>query len=675
MKYPVGARKPTPVTFGSVSYMDDYQWLEEDTPEPLAWQKEQDSLTREWLASRPSHAKSVEIQRRIPRLATDWPTYVDGRVFLRRTPAGRELQIIEVADSDQGPWRTVVDLNEMAEGEPLSLDTFVPSPDGRKLIFGWGSGGRELQNFRVIDVDSGEILHEGVRQIRPLFPTWLADSSGFYYSAYLPENPLQARVFRQILGAAHITEPEAFALSHPLMWVQRASDDRHFLVCADHLNPRADFIRDDRQGGAWLPFLDGETAQFRGDIIDDHYYAVTDDDAPCGKLVAIPLATPKDRSTWKVLLQGSKDVLATLIVVDRHLVLVDLVDTWSRIRIFDTQGKLKGEVPLPARGSISTGMLAMYTLAPMVTKGDGSHVMFPFSSPLQSPSLYKVDVHSLHVEVVAEPAMRIDGTVQSYKTTSADGAEVPYHVIARAGTDLSTSRPTLIYGYGGFALALIPGWTFNYLTAWLLAGGVVVLAHLRGGGELGPQMFHAGRLEHKQNTFNDVYAIAEDLAERNIATARHLGVVGESNGGVMATAVAVQRPDLFRAAVAQVPITDILARKRDPITVTASLDYGDPDSPEMSKVIAAWSPYQNVKDGVRYPALLIDSGSNDPRCPPWHARKLAARMQQANAGNHPILMRIRDDAGHGGAGHEAQVQFGIDYVTFFADQLGLDIRG
>ena len=673
MKYPPAPRKPTSVRFGSVSYTDNYQWLEDDTPESLEWQTKQDNLAKAWLSSRPSHAKSLELQRQIPRLSTEWPTYVTGRWFLHRRPEDQDLEVIQVSDSEKGPWRTIVDFNEMAEGEPLALDNFAPSPDGKKLLFGWGAGGRELQNLRVIDVDSGQILHEAVRQIRPLFPTWLPDSSGFYYSAYLPQNPVQARVFRQILGTGHVTEPEEFELSHPLVWVQRACDNKHSFICADHLNPRPDFIRDESTGGAWQPFLNRETAQFRGDVIGDHYYAVTDDDAPCGKLVAIPLATPKDRSTWKVLLPGSKNVLATLIVVDEHLVLIDLVDTWSRMRIFAPDGRLEGEVPLPARGSISAGMLAMYTLMPMAWKGEGGDVMFPFSSPLQSPGLYKVNVHSLKVEVVIASAIRIEGIIQSCTTTSADGATVPYHVIARAGTDLSKQRPTLIYGYGGFALALIPGWTYNYLTAWLLAGGVIIGAHLRGGGELGPQMFHSGRLKNKQNTFNDVYAIAEDLIKRNITTAAQLGVVGESNGGVMAATVAVQRPDLFRAAVAQVPITDILARKRDPITITASLDYGDPDDPEMSEVIYGWSPYQNVKDGTNYPAILLDSGSNDPRCPPWHARKLTARLQQADAGNNPILMRIRENTGHGAAGHDAQVQFGVDYVTFFADQLGLSL--
>jgi prolyl oligopeptidase len=230
MKYPLAARKPIAVTFGSVSYTDPYQWLEEDAPAALDWQNQQNAVAKEWLSSRSSRAKSLEIQSRIPRLTTDWPTYAGGRLFLRHTPTDQEFQVIQVADSEQGPWKTLVDLNEMATGEPLAFDSFAPSPDGKKLLFGWGAGGRELQNLRVIDVDSGEILHDGVRQIRPLFPTWLPDSSGFYYSAYLPDNRLQVRVFRQILGAAHVTNPEEIEPSHPFMWVQRAADNKHMII-------------------------------------------------------------------------------------------------------------------------------------------------------------------------------------------------------------------------------------------------------------------------------------------------------------------------------------------------------------------------------------------------------------------------------------------------------------
>ena len=163
------------------------------------------------------------------------------------------------------------------------------------------------------------------------------------------------------------------------------------------------------------------------------------------------------------------------------------------------------------------------------------------------------------------------------------------------------------------------------------------------------------------------------LATRGITTRDQLGVIGGSNGGVMAAAVAVQRPDLFRASVPQVPISDLLGRIRDPVTMVSTLDYGDPSDPEMAKVLYAWSPYQNVRDDVAYPAMMIDCGSNDPRCPPWHSRKLAARMQQASNGNLPILLRVRAAAGHGAVGKTQKAHQSTEVLAFLAEQLGLGV--
>jgi prolyl oligopeptidase len=178
-------------------------------------------------------------------------------------------------------------------------------------------------------------------------------------------------------------------------------------------------------------------------------------------------------------------------------------------------------------------------------------------------------------------------------------------------------------------------------------------------------------LKFKQNTFNDVFAIAEDVIARGISSPAKLGVIGGSNGGAMAAAVAVQRPDLFRASVSQVPITDTLARRRDVISMSATLDYGDPDDAEMSKVLHAWSPYHGVRNGTVYPALLLDAGQQDVRCPPWHVRKQSAIMQSANAGSNPILMLARKGVGHGASDAKGLLAQGTDWLTFLIDQLGL----
>jgi prolyl oligopeptidase len=673
MKYPVAKSVPEPVTFGRVSYTDHFHWLEEDSPESLDFQAQQNLLAQEWFSSRPAFARSQEVVGAIPHVSADAPVHCSGRWFRAHTPHNQNLQVIEIAESVMGPWSPIVDMNALAKDEPLQVDYFVPSPDGSKLAFCWSGGGREQENLWVIDVDTGERLLGSIRQLRPMWPVWMIDSTGFYYSAK-PSLESAYRVYRQVLGAEPVAEAEDFEPAHPFLWVKQASDEKHVLVVSNHTNPKPDYIREEAAGGAWRPFLKSETAFFRGDIIGDRYYAITNDGAPCGRLVSMPLATPQDRSTWKELIPGSGNVLGTMLVVDNHLVVADLIDTWSRLRVFDADGQLKGQIPLPGRGALGTSTSAYPNVIDMMWKGGAGEVLFHFSAPTQSPALYNANIHSLKVKALIEPAVSIDAAIQSYSATSADGASVPYHVIAHPGTDLSKPQPTVMYGYGGFALATVPGWCGRFLAAWVQAGGVLVLAHLRGGAELGPQMWLDGRMQKKQNTFNDVYAIAEDLFARRITTASQLGAYGMSNGGVLVAAVTVQRPDLFRAGIAQVPLTDVLGSSRDLITHSiALLDYGDPHDAEMSEVLLAWSPCQNIKDGVNYPALLLDSGSNDPRCPPWHARKMAARMQQASVSPHPVLQCVRGGAGHGAVGIEAQRTQEADFLIFFADQLGLSL--
>ena len=519
MNYPVAKAQPVAVTFGRVSYQDPYQWLEEETPEALEWQAQQDRLTQDWFKSRPAKQRADALMASIPRLESDFPVFSGGRWFRTRTPDGQTMKRVEVAEAFEGPWRCAVDVAAFANGRLLTIDIFLPSPDGKKLLLACGVNGQELAELRVLEVDSGQLLLDSIPQAYAHFPAWLPDSSGFYIVGLDPaamQN--RSKVYRHVLGSAPTTQPEEYEASAATMWVKPTADGRHMQMLADHLNPRPDYLRDETDGSGWRPFLQGETALFRGDIIGDRYYAVTNDGAPCGRLVSIPLATPRDRSTWKELLPGSQDVLATLLVVDGHLVLVDLVDTWSRMRVFDTEGRLQGEIQLPGRGSVSAIHFALFNMMDMFSKGPQGTVIFPFSSPAQSPGLYQADIHSLKVSVLSEPLLKIDAQIRDYATTSADGARVPYHVIARRDIDLSKPQPTAMYGYGGFQAALIPGWSGAYLGAWVKGGGVLVLMHLRGGGELGPEMWTQGRLQHKQNTFNDVFAIAEDVIARGLSS-------------------------------------------------------------------------------------------------------------------------------------------------------------
>lgn len=675
LSYPSARQAPETVTFAGVSFEDPYRWLEEESGEALAWQSDQDALTQSWLRALPTYdAFARRVQSLDAGHAVNVPKYAGGRWFRQYVPAGEDLDVVEVSDTPEGPGRRVIDLNAMRRDEPLALENFRPSPDGHKILFGWNEGGREGVLMQVVDVDSGDLLLENLPQHRIFWSAWLPDSSGFYYQGYDPAvSMIEARIYFHRLGEAPPTKAEEVDPTHPLAWPVIGADGQYAVIFSDHLCPRPEFIRKLGVEGSWRPFLRGEPSMFRGVILGEAFIAITNDGASRGRLVSIPLATPADRKTWRELIPASDSVLGSVLVVGDRIVLMDLVDTYSRIRVLGGDGAVQREIELPGRGVVNAfgGVYALLCMIDALALGGTDEIVYLFNSPSHGPTIYVANVATGKVRQVSEPAAFLDAIVTDGSGVSADRERIPYRVVSRRNLELSEPRPTIIFGYGGFNAALLPGWIGAMMGAWVQAGGVLVLGHLRGGGEFGPDWWTEGRLKLKQNSFNDVYAIAEDLIARGVTTPAMLGVTGGSNGGVMACATAVQRPDLFRASVPQVPITDALGRRRDAITMNSTLDYGDPDDPELAPVLNAWSPYQNVKDGIAYPAMLLDCGMNDARCPAWHGRKFAARLQAASKSDRPILLRVRAGAGHGASGASSQIEQQAEVLSFFADQLGL----
>lgn len=676
LAYPATEQRPETVRFGAISYTDAFRWLEEDADAAVAeWQRAQDGLAQAYLAGLPM---SDGFAHRIAAIGeTDditIPTFAGGRWFRRYVPENENLAVVEVSDTPTGPGRRLIDLNAMRAGEPLHLATFIPSPDGRKAIFCWTAGGREEPDVQLLDTDTGAILVDGLPHRKPQNFAWLPDSSGFIYLALDAALAGEPPLHRVTLAAPTEVTAEDVSVDHPVARPIPSADRRHIVLALDHLAPRLDYILDTKGDAGWQPFLKGIPGIFRGDVLGDRFLAITDDDAPRGRLVSIPLATPTQRETWQEIVPASDNVLAFIMVTGDRAVLLDWVDTYSRLRVIGRDGTIEGEIALPGRGMVNSfgANMVLPTMLDPIARGADGEILFVFSTFGQSAALYSANLATREIKQLSEPKYRLDVQALNLECRSADGARVLYHAVARTDLDLSKPQPTIITGYGGFNVTVAPGWLGTQWAAWIEAGGVVALAHLRGGGEHGTPWFEQGRMKLKQNSFNDVHAIAEDLIARGITASDRLGVTGGSNGGVMASAVAVQRPDLYRASVPVVPITDVLGRVRDPVTMVSSLDYGDPADPVMAEVIHGWSPYQNVRDAIAYPALLIDCGANDPRCPPWHGRKFAARVQQASTGDLPILLRVRADAGHGSVGKAQKIRMSADILAFFAEQLGLE---
>jgi prolyl oligopeptidase len=678
LAYPPVEARPETVEFGggALRYDDPYRWLEDEANEGVRhWQAAQDELARRHLASLPRYSEFLSKLRAMGASEDAvMPVFAGGRYVRRFIPDGQDLEVVELSDTPSGPGRRVVDLNAMRTDEPLQIAAYTLSNDGRMAIFAYTAGGREKPIVRLVDVESGQILCEGLPSERLGNFAWLPDDSGYFYMSMDPAAIGAGKtLFRVLVQSPQTAQLEPVEPSHFYVRPVVAADRRHVLLFVNHLAPRPEFILDTQGSATWRPFLKDVKGIFRGDIVGDHFFAITDDVAPRGRMVAIPLATADDPRTWQEVIPPSQNVLANVIAVAERVVVLDYVETYSRLRVFDRNGDLEGEIELPGRGLVNrTGsFFSFFNVTNTLMRGRDEHVDFLFATPVASPAHYTANVRTRTLVQLSPPERTLDARVHDYKTRSKDGAEVVYHVIARSDLDLSKPHPTVIYGYGGFNVAVLPGWFGNRWASWIEAGGIFVLSHLRGGGEFGSDWWQQGRLEHKQNTFNDVYAAAEDLIARGITTARQLGITGGSNGGVMAAVAAVQRPDLFRACSPEAPLTDVLARCRDPFTMAATLDYGDPSDPRMAQVLHGWSPYQNVQFGVEYPAMLIDCGVNDPRCPPWHGRKLAARMQAASSGSAPILLRVRAGAGHGAVGREEQVRQSAEVLAFFAEYLGL----
>jgi prolyl oligopeptidase len=628
---------------------DPYRWLEESSPETIAWQDRQDAIASERLAAWPGRERlgsAVAVRRHESLLFV--PQRCGERWFqlVAREPGTEPVLCVGERLGDQA--RTLVDPGAWP-GTAVSLDWFSPSPDGAYVAFGVCERGSEQSVLHVLETDTGRLLPERIANTSFGVVSWLPDSSGFFYNAGLgPDTELpQKHLFLHRLGDELPGEPEPASVREDEDYVfpQVSADGRWVAAVSSEVEPRADSIRALTADGEWLPFLVGCPGTFSGCFHDDRYLAVTTDGAPRGRLVSIPLSSPSERSTWVELVPEGDGVLRSFAVVDDRVAVVDLVETCSRIRVFSLDGPFEDEVTLPGTGTVGLSCTSSQAMIQPMLAADGGALLFAFSTFARAPALYRYDVAARQLEQLGEPAAEIPGlSSELRRCRSSDGAEVTFWVVRRAVSP--TPGPALLHGYGGWNIAHgLPSYLAE-LAPFVEAGGTLVRPHLRGGGEHGERQWHEGRLEHKQRTFDDLYAVAEALVADGVAERGRLAVAGASNGGLLAGAALTQRPELFRAVVPIVPLLDMLRHVRDPYLAEYAVEYGDPRDAAFEPILRAYSPYHNVGDGQAYPAALVVCGDSDVRCPSWHARKLVARLLEANRSEHPILLRVVREAGH-----------------------------
>ncbi|HXJ94451.1 MAG TPA: prolyl oligopeptidase family serine peptidase [Terriglobia bacterium] len=651
---------------------DPYQWLEDqNSPDTRAWIEAQDDYSRPILDGLPG--RDVLRQRLTALMNVDvigTPSEHGGRYFFERRKAGQDLFVLYMRQGLDGPDHVLLDPHPLSPDHSTSVGLMDFSKDGKLMAYFVRRGGKDEVSIHLMQTDSRHELADVLPEGNYFSVSIKPDKSGFYYARRIQAGP---RIFYHALGSDPASDKQIFGDNLGLgdIAFSRLSDDGRYLLI-DVLHGSASektelYLQDLAAQTPVRPVVNDITARFSGDLAGDRLYIQTNWNAPNGRIFLTDLATPT-RDHWREVVPQSEAVIEGISAAGGKLFVNYVHNAHAELKVFEAGGGEGREIPLPALGSAS-GVSGRW---------ESPNVFYEFSSFAQAPTIYRYDVEQAKPEVWAReevPLKSDDFEVHQVWYASKDGTRVPMFIADRKGTRRDGSNPTLITGYGGFDVSLLPSFSAE-AAAWVEGGGVFAVPNLRGGGEFGEKWHKAGMLQNKQNVFDDFLAAAQYLIDNHYTNPSKLGITGQSNGGLLVGAALTQRPDLFRAVVCRYPLLDMLRYENFLVARYWVPEYGAAVADaEQFKVLYAYSPYQNVKQGADYPAVLFVTGDGDTRVAPLHARKMAAMLQWAasseNRSDRPILLSYDTKSGHsGGRPLSKQIDELVDELSFFSWQLG-----
>ncbi len=673
----IGAGAHALLLWSLVSASDPFAWLEDgDAPAVQQWTAAQNARTRAFLDALPGRAALGQRLRglfAIGSLGVPVSRRHGQRLFYARRDGGQNQAVLFVRDGD-GPERALIDVNGDRPDGTRTIDWWFPSEDGARVAYGTSDDGSEESTLRVRDVASGQDLPDVIGRTRACSLAWAPDGGGFIYTRYpvpgeVPpgEESYHRHVFHHRLGDDPARDRPIFGEGRDRTdWpgVDLSPDGRWLAITVNQGWTKSElWLADMRAGGPPVSVAAGEDARFEViEVRDDRLYVLTTSGAPRGRIVSIDPRHP-ERARWRLIVPPGDDVIEQAVYFQGGLAVASLHDAAARLRLFGPDGEPRGELPLPGLGAL-TGLTGARDLA---------QLYFGFTSFFSPTTIFKARPGHAAQLWRALPSA-VDGAafeVQRVMVTSRDGTRLPLFLAHRKGAPRDGNRPTLLTGYGGFSVSMLPSWSPSVIP-FLEAGGVYALAVLRGGGEYGEEWHRAGMLERKQNVFDDFIASAQWLIDNGVTQPRRLAISGGSNGGLLVGAALTQRPDLFRAVVCKVPLLDMLRYHKFRIAQLWIPEYGSPDDPKAARWLAAYSPYHHVRDGVAYPAVFLQTAESDTRVDPMHARKMAARLQAADKGGGPILLEVQSRAGHGaGKPVDKVIAEAVDTWSFVFAELGM----
>jgi prolyl oligopeptidase len=659
MNIPATTYPPTPrhdfaFTAGSASIVDPYAWLEEDSPASLEWQAQQNELAERTLRSWPRYpqlsalAALAAAPARYPR--TNWLP-AGPHTFALGRPNGSDAVCLLMARNGSSSAEVLYDPSTRPLHQPGTIDWYFPSPDGQHIALGLCAGDEWHTYLHVLSVESGEFEPHSALVNGHVEVAWTPDSRGFLYAfadfdSAADPSTLWGRphIFHFRLGG---DGPQEQVLELEGMWTPPhvSEDGRYVYVYAGVGEQRPYYIAPVADTLNWSRFLADQSGSIVGTLLGERFIAIeTSTQYPRARLVDIPIATGDDRDTWTELVPMGQRIMRSIAQVDGRIVVHGFEDLQTKVWVFEPDGRLVHEVTPSELGTLApvgtrpTG--GWDDVQPILADADGSGFSFYYTSYTISPRRLHVDLRTGQLEDRSDqPPIQLNDLVVSRRSLrSKDGTELQLLLVTRQDHDVSKPSPTFLTAYGAFRNTTLPSY-LGALAAFVRSGGVFAEVLIRGGGEFGHDWWQAGRYERKQDSFDDVYAAAEYLFASGIAERGRLAFYGCSHGGMLAGTVLTQRPDLFGAVVVGAPVLDLLRFHLDPYLAWACIkEYGNPLDREESGWLRAYSPYHNVRQGVKYPPVLIICGEQDQRTRPLHGRKMVAQLQAAGAST--ALLRV-----------------------------------
>lgn len=654
LSYPEAIKDNTVDTYFGTEVADPYRWLENDTSQATsAWVKAENDITNAYLAKIPFRNK---LKERLTQLTNyekiGTPFKKNGKYYFYKNDGLQNQNVLYVKETLDGEAKVLLDPNKLSDDGTVALNGISFSKDGKYMAYAISRSGSDWIEIYVIDLATGELTDDHILWAKFSGASWQGD--GFYYSAYdAPTNGKEYsninenhKIYYHKIGDQQSKDQLIYQNpQYPKRFYSASTDEDEKILFIDESGAGSGnnlSLKDLTKANAPLTPMteDYNFIYMPIEVIGNTIYVLTNYDAPKYRVMTTDINSPNIRN-WKELVPENESVLSGAQIIGGKLILTYDKDASNHAYVYSLNGEQEHEITLPSLGSVGFS-----------GNKDDKETFYTFTSFTFPGTIYKYDIDKNKSELYLSP--KVDFNPEEFVTeqifyTSKDGTKVPMFLTYKKGLKRDGNNPVFLYGYGGFNVSLNPYFSTMRLP-FLENGGIYVQTNLRGGSEYGEEWHQAGIKMNKQNVFDDFISAAEYLISEKYTNKDKIAIVGGSNGGLLIGACVNQRPDLFKVAIPQVGVMDMLRYHKFTIGWNWASDYGtSEDSKEMFEYLYAYSPLHNIKnDGTPYPAIMITTADHDDRVVPAHSFKYAATLQASNTGDAPKLIRIESKAGHGG---------------------------